>query len=155
MAPFYRGSTVVAFVESFLSHSQSNLSRRDTMYYHHGGSSSPATVKHCVKHRRLNPNFSHFLLVDDGTIVGRDMKHVAKFRARFEETLIKTTDIPVVSLLINGACGSLRYSWMSLLWPHQTWVVCSSTCYPYAFGSAMNQDSFFIAHCSFIQSLAH
>ena len=82
------------------------------MYYHHGGSSSSGTVKH----RRLNPNFSHFLLVDDGTVVGGDvMKHVAKFHARFEETLIKTTDIPVVSLLINGGCGSLRYCSISLL----------------------------------------
>ena len=80
----------------------------ETVFYHQGASSSSSSSG-AAKHRLLNPNFSHFLLVDDGTIgAGDTAKHAARFHARFEETLAHATEIPVVSLLINGGCGSLK-----------------------------------------------
>ena len=78
-----------------------------------GGEDDVAAHQASTKPRLLNPNFNYFLLVDDGTVgSGRggddSTGHLANFHARFEESLVKTTNIPVVTLLINGGCGSLK-----------------------------------------------
>ena len=56
----------------------------------------------------LNPDHSHFLLVDDGTRGSASWGCEIDFRGRFTEYFVRDRHVPVVQLVVRGGPGTLR-----------------------------------------------